>query len=94
MDRTWMYGPQTCFSFLQKMEEFKEVALKHQRENISKIILCPCCDCNNTRGYRDIDEVVDHLDFSRTTPYSDKEIDKVRELWAEYFVRNFDGFQL
>ena len=56
-----MYGKRNCTSFLRGIEEFSTVALKHQTENKSKIILCPCCDCNNSRGYRDIVDIKDHL---------------------------------
>ena len=56
-----MYAKRNSTRFLHGIEEFSSVALKHQTENKSKIILCPCCDCNNSRGYRDIDDIKDHL---------------------------------
>ena len=57
-----MYGSKRFSTrFLQGIQEFIKVALKHQSEHESSLILCPCCDCNNSRGYRDIDDIVDHI---------------------------------
>ena len=39
-------------TFIQGVDEFI---------NRSKLVLCPCCDCNNSRGYRDVDQIKDHL---------------------------------
>ena len=52
-----MYAKRNSTRFLHGIEEFSSVALKHQTENKSKIILCPFCDCNNLRGYCDIDDI-------------------------------------
>ena len=56
-----MYGNRTSMEYIQGVEKFAKAALRHQEENHSKIILCPCVDCNNSRGYRDISEIKDHL---------------------------------
>lgn len=56
-----MYGNRISVTFLQGVDEFIRVALEHLSQNWSKLVLCPYCDCNNARGYRDVDQIKDHL---------------------------------
>ena len=56
-----MYGNRISATFLQGVDKFIRVALERQSQNGLKLVLCPCCDCNNSRGYRDVDQIKDHF---------------------------------
>ncbi|WCJ37799.1 hypothetical protein M5689_018900 [Euphorbia peplus] len=57
MDRNWMNGLRTNVEYLYGVNEFCNVAVKHQLDQKRSTILCPCRDCNNARAYEDIQEI-------------------------------------
>ncbi|KAL6538915.1 hypothetical protein OROMI_025241 [Orobanche minor] len=61
MDRSWMYGMRTSAIYIRGVGEFCKASRKHQLETHSHRILCPCCDCYNSRGYDNISDIFDHL---------------------------------
>ncbi|XP_065850143.1 uncharacterized protein [Euphorbia lathyris] len=56
-----MYGNRMSTRFVEGIAEFNRVALKHKLDNGKKNIVCPCIDCNLSRGYDDISDVNDQL---------------------------------
>ena len=50
-----MYGSRISMTII------RGVGLENQSQNGLKLVLCPCCDCNNSRGYCDVDQIKDHL---------------------------------
>ena len=50
MDRNWIYGTRISATFIQGVDEFIKFVVGYQLRNGSKLVLCPCCDCNNSRG--------------------------------------------
>ena len=59
--RQWMYGDRSSIEFYNGVQEFCRVACEHQRISGVFGVLCPCRDCNNTRKWRDILIVEEHL---------------------------------
>ncbi|KAL2938138.1 hypothetical protein RDABS01_021587 [Bienertia sinuspersici] len=62
MYRSLMYDSnRLSLRFPEGVQEFARTAVEHQSQNEANLILCPCRDCNNARGYREVDEITDHV---------------------------------
>ena len=62
MDRkSWMYGRRDTSAYLVGIQQFINCAKEHMRRTDDPSLLCPCRDCENTRRFRDVEEVRYHL---------------------------------